>query len=42
MRLWANRAKIETMGKAGAKKIRELVPPDPVAKFTGKIKCLLQ
>ena len=41
-RLWGNRAKIEAMGMAGAKKIRELVPPDPVGKFTDKIKCLLQ
>ena len=41
-RLWANRAKIEAMGRAGAKKIRERVPLDPVRKFTDKIKCLLQ
>ena len=40
-RLWANRANIEAMGKAGAKKIRELVPPDPVRQFTDKIESLL-
>ena len=40
-RLWASRPNIEAMGKAGAKKIRELVPPDPVRQFTDKIKSLL-
>jgi len=40
-RLWANRADFENMGKAGAKRIRELVPLDPIRVFSEKIKDLI-
>jgi glycosyltransferase involved in cell wall biosynthesis len=40
-RLWANRANLENMGRAGAKRIRELVPADPISVFSEKIKHLL-
>ena len=40
-RLWARRALIEEIGRAGAKKIRELVPPDPARVFTEKLKKLV-
>jgi glycosyltransferase involved in cell wall biosynthesis len=41
-RLWANRANLEDMGKAGAKRIRELVPADPARVFSEKIKDLIK
>ena len=41
-RFWAKRATLEEMGKAGARKIRQLVPPDPVRDFTEKLKTFLQ
>jgi glycosyltransferase involved in cell wall biosynthesis len=37
-RLWAGRARLEEMGRAGATKIRELVPRDPAQAFAEKIK----
>jgi glycosyltransferase involved in cell wall biosynthesis len=40
-KLWANRLRLEEMGSAGSKRIRALVPPDPVAVFSEKIKSLL-
>ena len=40
-RLWAHRANLEKMGSAGAKKIRELVPSDPIRVFSEKIKNLM-
>ena len=40
-RLWMNRNDLETMGKAGAKRIRELVPPNPIRVFSEKIKNLM-
>jgi glycosyltransferase involved in cell wall biosynthesis len=40
-RLWMSRADLETMGKASAKRIRELVPPDPIRVFSEKIKDLM-
>jgi glycosyltransferase involved in cell wall biosynthesis len=40
-RLWVNRARLEEMGAAGAKRIRELVPPNPVEVFTEKIQHFL-
>jgi glycosyltransferase involved in cell wall biosynthesis len=41
-RLWASRAHLETMGKAGAKRIRELVPADPIRVFSEKIRHLVE
>lgn len=40
-KLWANRANLETMGTAGAKRIRELVPADPIRVFSEKIEDLI-
>jgi glycosyltransferase involved in cell wall biosynthesis len=40
-RLWANRNNLENMGRAGAKKIRELVPSDPIRVFSERIKSLM-
>jgi glycosyltransferase involved in cell wall biosynthesis len=40
-RLWADRENLENMGKAGAKRIRELVPPDPAHVFSEKLKLLM-
>ena len=40
-RLWANRSDLENMGKASAKRIRELVPADPIREFSEKIKHLM-
>jgi glycosyltransferase involved in cell wall biosynthesis len=40
-RLWANRANLENMGRAGAKRIRELVPADPIRVFSEKIEHLM-
>jgi glycosyltransferase involved in cell wall biosynthesis len=40
-RLWLARNDLEAMGKAGAKGIRELVPPDPIRVFSEKIKELM-
>lgn len=37
-RLWAKRARLEEMGRAGAVKIRELVPRDPAQVFAEKVK----
>jgi glycosyltransferase involved in cell wall biosynthesis len=39
-RLWMSRNDLETMGKAGAKRIRELVPADPIRVFSEKIRDL--
>jgi glycosyltransferase involved in cell wall biosynthesis len=40
-RVWANRGNLETMGKAGAKRIREIVPAEPICVFSEKIKSLV-
>jgi glycosyltransferase involved in cell wall biosynthesis len=40
-RLWASRANLENMGRAAAKRIRELVPADPIRVFSDKLKCLM-
>jgi glycosyltransferase involved in cell wall biosynthesis len=40
-RLWANRTNLENMGRAGAKRIRELVPADPIRVFSEKIMRLM-
>jgi glycosyltransferase involved in cell wall biosynthesis len=40
-RLWEQRANLEQMGKAGAKRIRELVPSDPVRVFSEKLMHLI-
>jgi glycosyltransferase involved in cell wall biosynthesis len=40
-RLWANRPNLESMGRAGAKRIRELVPRDPIHVFSKKITHLM-
>ncbi|MBV8832106.1 MAG: glycosyltransferase family 4 protein [Hyphomicrobiales bacterium] len=40
-RMWVNRSRLEEIGKAGATRMRSLVPPDPAKVFTEKIKCLL-
>jgi glycosyltransferase involved in cell wall biosynthesis len=41
-RLWVNRSRLEEMGAAGAQRIRELVPHDPVEVFAKKIEGLMQ
>jgi glycosyltransferase involved in cell wall biosynthesis len=41
-RLWANRSKLQEMGAAGAKRIRELVPRDPAAVFAEKLEGLIE
>jgi glycosyltransferase involved in cell wall biosynthesis len=41
-RLWTNRAKLEEMGRRGSKRIREVVPTDPVRVFSEKIKNLVR
>jgi glycosyltransferase involved in cell wall biosynthesis len=40
-RFWARRAEAQMIGEAGSKKIRELLPTDPVMNFTEKIKEIL-
>jgi glycosyltransferase involved in cell wall biosynthesis len=40
-RLWANRADLESIGKAGAKRIRGLVPANPIRVFSEKIEHLI-
>jgi glycosyltransferase involved in cell wall biosynthesis len=40
-RFWARRDEAEEMGAAAAKRIRQLVPPDPVRIFSDKIKEIL-
>ena len=39
-RFWESRAEAEAMGRAGAHRIRELLPPDPVRAFSDKLKQL--
>jgi glycosyltransferase involved in cell wall biosynthesis len=39
-RLWSRRNEAENIGKAGARKIRELVPSDPIHIFSEKLKQL--
>ncbi len=39
-RFWQRRDQAEAMGEAGARRIRELVPPDPVRVFSEKLKQL--
>lgn len=39
-RAWAERGDLEKMGKAAARSIRRLLPPDPVRVFSDKIKAL--
>ena len=41
-RLWERRSEAEQMGKAAAARIRQLVPPDPIQVFSGKIKKLVE
>ena len=41
-RLWEQRANLQQMGRAGAERIRQLVPMDPVSIFADKIKSLIQ
>jgi hypothetical protein len=36
-RFWAQRGKAEEMGKAGARKIRQIMPPDPVRVFSERL-----
>jgi glycosyltransferase involved in cell wall biosynthesis len=40
-RAWERRAEWESMGRAAARRIRELVPPDPVADFARQVEALL-
>jgi glycosyltransferase involved in cell wall biosynthesis len=40
-RIWTNRANLENMGRAGAKRIREIVPAEPIRVFSEKIKSLM-
>jgi glycosyltransferase involved in cell wall biosynthesis len=40
-RLWTDRANLENMGRAGAKRIREIAPADPIKVFSEKIKALI-
>jgi glycosyltransferase involved in cell wall biosynthesis len=40
-RLWDNRANLENMGNAGAKRIREIVPADPGRVFAEKLKLFM-
>jgi glycosyltransferase involved in cell wall biosynthesis len=40
-RFWESRARMEEIGKNGAKRIRRLVPPDPAGIFTGKLRAVL-
>lgn len=40
-RLWTARADLENMGRRGAERIRELVPPNPARAFSEKIKSLI-
>jgi glycosyltransferase involved in cell wall biosynthesis len=40
-RLWTNRSNLENMGKAGGKRIRELVPADPGRVFSEKLRLLI-
>jgi glycosyltransferase involved in cell wall biosynthesis len=39
-RFWARRDDVRSIGAAAARKIRQLVPPDPVRIFAEKIKSL--
>jgi glycosyltransferase involved in cell wall biosynthesis len=41
-RMWARRSDLEELGRAGSRKIRGLVPEDPVRIFSDKIKNLVQ
>jgi glycosyltransferase involved in cell wall biosynthesis len=36
-RFWARRSEADEIGKAGAQKIRKIMPPDPVRVFSGKL-----
>jgi glycosyltransferase involved in cell wall biosynthesis len=39
-RFWARRTEAEEIGKAGYRRIQQLVPPDPVRVFAEKLKAL--
>jgi glycosyltransferase involved in cell wall biosynthesis len=39
-RMWARRNELERMGEAGSRKIRGLVPADPIRTFSEKIKAI--
>ncbi|HTT80652.1 MAG TPA: glycosyltransferase family 4 protein [Stellaceae bacterium] len=41
-RFWERRDDAEAIGKAGARRIRELVPPDPVRIFSDKLRALVE
>ena len=36
-RFWARRAEAQSIGEAGARRIRQLLPPDPVRVFSDKL-----
>ena len=40
-RFWARRDQAEEIGKAGARRIRRLVPPDPIGVFSAKLEQLV-
>jgi glycosyltransferase involved in cell wall biosynthesis len=40
-RFWVRRSEAEEIGKAGARRIRQLVPPDPVRVFSDKLQTLV-
>lgn len=40
-RLWDNRANLKKMGSAGAKRIREVVPSNPIRVFSDKVMQLI-
>ena len=41
-RAWGRQGEFEAMGKAGASRIRQLVPADPVGVFVDKLKALIE
>ena len=41
-RFWARRAEAEAIGMAASKRIRQLVPPEPVQVFSGKLKEIIR
>jgi glycosyltransferase involved in cell wall biosynthesis len=41
-RFWEQRSEAEEIGKAGARRIRQLMPPDPVRVFSDKLKTLAE
>jgi len=41
-RFWERRGDAEAMGKAGARRIRQLVPPDPIRVFSEKLRTIVE